>query len=177
MSQNEALIREAVARLEEGKLFAFGVSEKAHGADLLANESVASPAAPSGRLANGAKYYIGNANCASIITVLAKEVESVDSDRTRRAPVVLFALRPGESPAFQNLRKIRTLGVRTAFVGEFEFKNHALPDGDIISEGREAWNAVAMTVTLGKFFLGFGAIGICAHSFAEAREHLQSRIL
>ena len=177
MSQNEELSRKAVAKLEEGKLFAFGISENAHGADLLANESVVFPAANGGGLASGSKYYIGNANCASVITVLAKEVESVDSDRTRRAPFVLFALRPGESPAFQNLRKIRTLGVRTAFVGEFEFKNHVLPDSDVISQGREAWNAVAMTVTFGKFFLGFGALGICAHSFAEAREHLQTRIL
>jgi acyl-CoA dehydrogenase len=177
MSKNEPLKIEAIAKLEEGGLFAFGISEKAHGADLLANESFVSPTTHDGELVSGSKYYIGNANCASVITVLAKEVESEVSGKTRRAPFVLFALRPRESPAFQNLRKIRTLGVRTAFVGAFEIKNHFLPDRDVVSRGREAWNAVAITVTFGKFFLGFGAIGICAHSFAEAIDHLLRRVL
>src|SRR6188474_3996778 len=38
MSSNEPLKQEAVARLEEGGLFAFAVSERAHGSDLFANE-------------------------------------------------------------------------------------------------------------------------------------------
>ena len=38
MGSNEALKREAVAKLEAGGLFAFAVSERAHGSDLMANE-------------------------------------------------------------------------------------------------------------------------------------------
>ncbi len=176
MSSNEALKAEAVTRLEAGGLFAFAVSEKAHGSDLFANELTVEPAGPGRWVANGSKYYIGNANAASIVSVLARRKPGT-SGEGRRSPFVFFAVRPGDTPAFQAVRKIRTIGIRTAFVGEFDIHDHEFPDGDIISEGREAWEAVFGTVDLGKFFLGFGAIGICEHAFAESFEHMRSRKL
>src|SRR6202035_5513599 len=69
MSSNEELKKEAVARLESGGLLAFGVSEKAHGSDLFANEFTVQPKGAGDWLANGSKYYIGNANAACLISV------------------------------------------------------------------------------------------------------------
>jgi acyl-CoA dehydrogenase len=46
-----------------------------------------------------------------------------------------------------------------------------------ISQGREAWEALFGTVDFGKFFLGFGAVGICEHAFAEAIKHMRRRVL
>ncbi len=176
MSSNEALKKEAIAKLEDGGLFAFGVSERTHGSDLLANEfTVRSGSA--GWIADGTKYYIGNVNSACIISILAKKGATESAGPTRRSPFVFFALRPRETAAFRNVRKIRTLGIRTAFVGEFEVKGHPLPESDILSQGRDAWDAIFGTVNLGKFFLGFGAVGICERAFVEAFAHLRSRIL
>src|SRR5207248_6951541 len=62
MGSNEPLKREAVAKLEAGGLFAFAVSEKTHGSDLFANEFIVQPKGSAGQRADGAKYYIGNAN-------------------------------------------------------------------------------------------------------------------
>jgi acyl-CoA dehydrogenase len=177
MSDNEALKREAIAKLEGGGLFAFAVSERAHGSDLLANEFTVKPVGSAGLLADGAKCYIGNANAACIISVLARKGDAGSAGLSKRSPFVFFALRPAEAAAFQNVRKIRTLGIRSAFVGEFDVKSHPLPEGDILSQGREAWNAIFGTIDLGKFFLGFGAIGICEHGFAESIAHMQRRIL
>ncbi|MCI0461392.1 MAG: acyl-CoA/acyl-ACP dehydrogenase, partial [Gemmataceae bacterium] len=177
MSSNEPLKKEAIARLEGGGLFAFAVSERAHGSDLLANEFTVKPAGPDGLRADGAKYYIGNANAACIISILAKRGDPGAAGSTRRPQLVFFALRPQQAPAFQNVRKIRTLGARPAFVGEFEVKDHPLPESDIISQGRQAWEAIFGTVDFGKFFLGFGSVGICEHAFAEAIAHLRRRIL
>ena len=64
MGSNDALKKEAVTALEGGGQFAFGISEKNHGADLFGNEFTIRPSAPSRFVANGSKYYIGNANCA-----------------------------------------------------------------------------------------------------------------
>jgi acyl-CoA dehydrogenase len=175
MSANEALKKEAVAKLERGGLFAFGVSEQAHGSDLLANEFTATPTGPDGWHADGRKYYIGNANAACIISVLARKGGA--SGISKRTPFVFFALRPREAPAFRDVRKVRTLGIRAAYVGEFEVRGHPFPEGDVLSQGREAWDAVFGTVNLGKFFLGFGAVGICEHAFAEALAHLRRRAL
>jgi acyl-CoA dehydrogenase len=177
LSDNEALKKEAVAKLESGGLFAFAVSEKAHGSDLFANEFTVRREAAGWR-ADGCKYYIGNANVASIVCILAKKGDTEPAAAaTRRAPFVFFALRPGDAPAFQNVRKIRTLGIRPAFVGQFEVKGHVFAESDIISRGRSAWDAVHSTVNFGKFFLGFGAVGICEHAWAEAWEHMRGRVL
>jgi acyl-CoA dehydrogenase len=181
MGNNDAIKREAVAALESGGLFAFGVSEKDHGSDLLANEfTVIDDSTPDRFIANGSKYYIGNANCAHIVCILARKVRKDEahlSANHRRAPFVLLAIRPATSPAYQSVRKIRTFGIRSAFVGEFEVKNHPFPASDIIADGRAAWDAVFGTVTLGKFFLGFASIGICEHALEESISHLRRRLL
>ena len=178
MGTNAALKQEAVAALEAGELLAFAVSEKDHGADLLGNEFSISEVSPGRMKANGAKYYIGNCNRAAIITTLARnEGDRPGARNARRVPVVLLALRTKQGDGLRNVRKIHTLGVRAAFVGEFEVKDHPLTPQDFIAEGRRAWDAIFGTVTLGKFFLGFGSIGICEHAFQEAADHLTRRLL
>jgi acyl-CoA dehydrogenase len=62
-------------------------------------------------------------------------------------------------------------------VGEFEVKDQPVSESDLIAQGRDAWDAVFGTITLGKFFLGFGSIGICEHALEEAVTHLGQRIL
>ena len=177
MSDNEALKKEAIASLERGGLFAFGVSEKEHGSDLMSNEFTIRRDGSGQLLAEGSKYYIGNANAAGIISILARNHDSKAASSSKRTPFAFVALRPAKSPGFQKLRKIRTLGIRTAYVGEFDVQSHELPDTDIISQGRAAWDAMFATVTLGKFLLGFGSIGICEHAFHEAFAHLSTRVL
>ncbi|MHC4107893.1 MAG: acyl-CoA dehydrogenase family protein [Planctomycetota bacterium] len=177
MGSNTTLKQEAVAALEKGRLLAFGVSEKTHGSDLFANEFRLTETGPGRFMANGTKYYIGNSNAAAILSILAKRDDARTGDSTKRFPFALLALRPEQSRGFRNVGKIRTLGVRAGYVGEFEVKNHELPESDLIAEKRQAWDAVLGTVTLGKFFLGFGSIGICEHAFEEAADHLGARIL
>jgi acyl-CoA dehydrogenase len=173
MGTNSALKQEALAALKQGNLLAFGVSEKDHGADLLANEFTVRELAEGRFVASGKKYYIGNVNAASIISIMAREGDAAG----RRSVPILFALRPKQSKAFGSVKKIRTLGVRSAFVGEFEVKDHQFPPSDVIARGRDAWNAVFGAITLGKFFLAFGSIGICEHALREASSHLNQRTL
>ncbi len=178
ISGSDALKAEALATLKAGGLFALGVSERAHGSDLLANEFRVSESEDGRLLASGIKYYIGNSNVARMICVLASRKKSaIAGKRPRRATPVLFALRPERAAGFQDHRKIRTFGVRAAHVGEFALNDQPLDASDVIAEGRDAWDAVIGTVTLGKFFLGFGSVGICEHAFAEAMDHVTSRVL
>jgi len=177
MGTNALLKREAVSALESGDLLAFGVSEKAHGSDLLANEFTITDSETGGYIANGSKYYIGNTDAASIISVLGRKTDIAGGSRANRAPFLFFALRPRQSSHFQSLGKIRTLGVRAANVGSFAVQGHHFYSDDIIAEGRTAWDAVFGTVTLGKLFLGFGSIGMCQHALQEATQHLKNRRL
>jgi len=194
-SDNEALKREAVAKLEAGGLFAFAVSEKGHGSDLLGNEFTVADAGPGRLSAHGSKYYIGNANAAGMISVLAKKARKHGDGGSRRVPLLFFVLRQGindgrgaeagaststttgAAPAIRRLRKIRTSGIRAAYVADFDVEGYEFPETDIVCRGRDAWEAVFATVNLGKFFLGFGSIGMCEHAFDEARSHTRGRIL
>jgi acyl-CoA dehydrogenase len=177
MGSNPILKRDAVAALESGELLAFGVSERGHGSDLLSNEFTIADSESGGYIANGSKYYIGNTDAASIISVLGRKTGAGGGSRANRAPFVLFALRPRLAARFQSLGKIRTLGVRAANVGAFAVNDHHFYNDDIIAEGRTAWDAVFGTVTLGKLFLGFGSIGMCERAMQEAADHLKNRQL
>ena len=79
-----AALKEAVVALEAGGLLALGVSEQSHGSDLLGNEFAVTETPTRQMLANGSKYYIGNAETASIITILAKKAGSLESGRSKR---------------------------------------------------------------------------------------------
>jgi acyl-CoA dehydrogenase len=176
MSQNEKVQREALEKLEAGGLFAFGLSERAHGSDIYASETKLRKVRGQ-TVASGKKYYIGNANCAELISVLAVDrTEKPDDADVTKEDFVFFTLRPS-TKTMTNIRKIPTLGVKTAFVGEFDICDHALNDDDIICRGRDAWDTVFGTVNIGKFLLGFGSIGICERALAEAQIHTQGRIL
>jgi acyl-CoA dehydrogenase len=177
MGSNEALKREAVSAVESGSLLAFAVSEKEHGSDLLAGEFSIRETDGGELWASGSKYYIGNSNVAHLICILGKHEPKHASKPDRRMPLTLFVLRPAEAPAYRLVRKIRTSGVRAGFVGEFEVRDHPLPRHDLIAHGRQAWDSVLGAVTLGKFFLGFGSIGICEHAFKETHDYLNGRVL
>lgn len=175
-SANEVLKREAVAMLEAGGIFAFGVSERDHGADLLGNEFTVNDAAQGQLLAWGSKYYIGNAHAAAMISVLAKRAHGRHGGTSRRAPLMFFAVRPEVNGAVR-ARKIRTMGIRSAYVGAIDVDGHEFRETDVICNGRDAWDTLFATVTLGKFFLCFGSIGMCEHAMAETREHTSARVL
>lgn len=166
-SKNTEMGTHAVRTLEDGGVFALGLSEKEHGSDLYSGSFRLRDG-----VANGKKYYIGNANVASIISVLA-----LKDDSKAKESFVFFALESKTAKGFKNVRKIRTLGVRSAFVGGFEVENEPIGKDRVLSEGGAAWDAVFGTVNLGKFFLGFGAIGICERAMGEALAHIQNRIL
>ncbi|HNT90057.1 MAG TPA: acyl-CoA dehydrogenase family protein, partial [Candidatus Hydrogenedentes bacterium] len=72
MAENEALKRRAAKLIHEGAIFAFGLSEKEHGADVYSTEMRLDPDGENGYKANGSKYYIGNGNEAEMVSVFGK---------------------------------------------------------------------------------------------------------
>jgi len=54
---------------------------------------------------------------------------------------------------------------------------YPITDEDILSSGRDAWDAALNTVNVGKFNLGWASIGICSHAFYEAINHASQRNL
>ena len=53
-------------------MFAFGLSERAHGADIYSTEMCLTPQPDGSYRANGEKYYIGNGNIAPMVSTFGK---------------------------------------------------------------------------------------------------------
>jgi len=82
MGNNEKVKEKTARLLEDGGIFAFGLSEKAHGADLYSSEMALTPLSEGQYVADGGKYYIGNANMAAnmaaLVSTFAKNSETGD---------------------------------------------------------------------------------------------------
>ncbi len=165
MSGNEAVEAKAARLLEEGAVFAFGLSEQAHGADLYSSEMTLTPDGDGGYRADGTKYYIGNANAAGIISTFGKLADTGE--------YCFFAVerdRPGFT-CKQNVVHSQN------YVAEFELDDYPVAEADILVRGDEAWHTALNTVNIGKFNLGWASIGICTHAFYEAIHHAAHRRL
>ncbi|WP_136798874.1 MULTISPECIES: acyl-CoA dehydrogenase [Desulfosediminicola] len=168
MGKNEEQKQLTAKLLQEGGVFAFGLSEKTHGADLYSSEMTLTPQEDGTYLANGSKYYIGNGNCAALVSTFAKMADTGE--------YVFFTVNP-EHPAYECVKKIDTSGVRQAYVAEYALHDYPITEADILSVGEHAWNSSLNTINVGKFELGCASIGIATHSFYEALNHAAARNL
>jgi acyl-CoA dehydrogenase len=168
MGDNEEAKRRTARLLANGGVFAFGLSERAHGADLYSTEMTLTAAGDGSWLANGSKYYIGNGNCAALVSTFGRIAGTGE--------YVFFVVDPQE-PQYECVKKIDTSGVRQAYVAEYALHDYPVSETDILSRGELAWNSSLNTINVGKFELGCASIGICTHAFYEALNHAAGRNL
>lgn len=118
--------------------------------------------------ANGNKYYIGNAQIASKVSTMGKNLTTgeytnwvVDS-RHRH---------------YKYVKDIEVPGLGQCRVGEYELVEYPITKRDILKTGDEAFADGLSSVNIGKFQLGFAASGIVAHALYEAVTHANRRII
>ncbi len=167
MSDNEEQKKELAQQLIDGHVFAFGMSEKSYGADLYAMTSNIRPDGD-GYRANGNKYYIGNAHIASKVATLGKNQETNEW---------CFWVVDSRNRHYNYVKDIETPSINQARVGEYEMIEYPLTDRDILTTGDLAFANGLSTVNIGKFQLGFSAVGIASHAFYEAITHSNRRKL
>jgi len=165
MSGNQGVKERAATMLREGGIFAFGLSEKTHGADLYASEMALTPLGEGQYMADGGKYYIGNANEAAMVSTFGKNSETGE--------YVFFVA----DPKHDHYELVKNVVEWQSYVAEYSLSAYPITDDDILSTGRDAWDAALNTVNVGKFNLGWASVGICTHAFYEAINHASRRNL
>lgn len=165
MGNNEKVKKDAARMLEEGGIFAFGLSERTHGADLYSSEMMLTPLGEGKYVADGGKYYIGNANKAAMVSTFAKNSETGE--------YVFFVA----DPEHENYDLIKNIVDWQGYVAEYALGGYPVTDDEILAEGREAWDCALNTINVGKFNLGWASVGICTHAFYEAINHASQRNL
>ena len=165
MGNNEKVKEKTARLLEEGGIFAFGLSEKAHGADLYSSEMALTPLSEGQYVADGGKYYIGNANKAALVSTFAKNSETGD--------YVFFVVETDH----KNYECVKNVVNSQNYVAEYVLQAYPITDDEILSTGQEAWDSSLNTINVGKYNLGWASIGICGHAFYEAITHASNRKL
>ncbi|MFK8844031.1 acyl-CoA dehydrogenase family protein [Streptomyces sp. Ac-502] len=167
-SDNAAARARAAELLADGEVFAFGLSEKTHGADIYNTDMLLEPDGDGGFLASGAKYYIGNGNAAGLVSVFGRRTDVEGPDG-----YVFFAA-DSRHPAYHLVKNVVD---SSKYVSEFRLENYPVGPDDVLHTGRAAFDAALNTVNVGKFNLCTASIGICEHAMYEAVTHARNRIL
>lgn len=168
MSDNAAAKKRAAELLESGAVFAFGLSEREHGADVYSTDMVLTPTGDGGFVANGGKYYIGNGNVAGMVSVFGRRADVEGPDG-----YVFFAV----DSAHPNYKLVKNVVDSQMFVSEFRLEDYPVAAEDVLHTGADAFSAALNTVNVGKFNLCTASIGISEHAFYEAITHAHNRVL
>ncbi|MEC4615100.1 acyl-CoA dehydrogenase family protein [Tsukamurella tyrosinosolvens] len=168
MSANEDAKRKAARQLADGGVMAFGLSERAHGADVYDTDMILTPTGDGGFTASGTKYYIGNGNVAGMVSVFGRRADVEGPEG-----YVFFAA----DSAHPGYELIDNVVHSQMFVSTFALHDYPVAAADVLHTGPDAFAAALNTVNVGKFNLCHGAIGIGEHAFYEAITHANNRIL
>lgn len=169
---NETVQRRAAQLLEDGEIFAFGLSEREHGADVYTSDMVLTPKGDGTYVANGGKYYIGNGNEAGMVSVFGR-VEGLPTGPKTQDGYVFFVV-DSKHPAYKLRKNVVNSQI---YVAAFDLEDYPVREEDIIHIGSEAFDAAINTVNVGKFNIGFGAVGATQHIWHEGLTHADNRVL
>ncbi|MGC5533910.1 acyl-CoA dehydrogenase family protein [Streptomyces sp. SR-10] len=169
-SDNAAARDRAAELLSRGEVFAFGLSEKTHGADIYSTDMLLEPDSQvdGGFRASGSKYYIGNGNAAGLVSVFGRRTDVEGPDG-----YVFFAA----DSRHEAYHLVKNVVDSSKYVSEFRLDGYPVAPADILHTGRAAFDAALNTVNVGKFNLCTASIGICEHAMYEAVTHASNRIL
>jgi len=160
---NEEVKHKTAQLLKEGGVFAFGLSEKEHGADIYSSDMMLYPEADGTYKANGDKYYIGNGNEAALVSTFAKMADSGD--------YVFFVV----DSKHDKYECIKNTVNHQNYVAEYALHDYPITEADITEKGAKAWDDMLNTINVCKFNLGFGAIGLATHALYESIDHAANR--
>lgn len=162
---NEVVKHKAAQLLKDGAVFAFGLSEKEHGADIYSSSMQLIPQADGTYVARGSKYYIGNGNEAALVSTFGKNSETGD--------YVFFVV----DTKHDKYECIKNTCNAQNYVAEYRLHDYPITQDDILSTGQKAWDDMLNTINYCKFNLGFGSIGLCTHAMYESIDHAGNRTL
>ena len=167
MSDNEDAKCKAAAQLEQGEVFAFGLSERTHGADVYQTDMILTPS-EHGWTANGEKYYIGNANVARMVSTFGR------IDGTSENGEYVFFAADSHDDRYDLIKNVVN---SQNYVANYALRDYPVTEADLLHRGPGAFHAALNTVNVCKYNLGWGAVGMCTHAMYEAVTHAANRHL
>ena len=129
---------------------------------------VLTPDGDGGFRASGGKYYIGNGNVAGMVSVFGRRADVEGPEG-----YVFFAA-DSSHPAYELISNVVH---GQMYVSAFDLEDYPVRAEDVLHTGVEAFEAALNTINVGKFNLGFCAIGMAEHCFYETVTQAENRVL
>ncbi|MCF1595002.1 acyl-CoA dehydrogenase family protein [Streptomyces muensis] len=173
-----------VARLAErvraGEAVCWGLTERDHGADLLASEftavaeAAADPIAGGGWRLTGEKWLINNATRSTLACVLAR---TDPAGGGRGFSLFLVDKRQLPEGSWLDLPKVRTHGIRGADISGFALDGAPVPAEALIGEPGDGIAVVLKTLQLTRIACTALSLGAADHALRLARDFAMGREL
>lgn len=168
-SQVDAL----AARVRAGEVVCWGLTERDHGADLLADEFRAEQV-PRGWRLDGEKWLINNATRSGMACVLAR---TEPAGGARGFSLFLVDRRELPDEAWQPLPKVRTHGIRGADISGFTARGAVVGDHALVGEPGDGITVVLKTLQLTRVACAGLSLGAADHALRLARDFAAEREL
>ncbi|SEK58954.1 acyl-CoA dehydrogenase family protein [Streptacidiphilus jiangxiensis] len=160
--------------IRAGLPVSLGLTERAHGSDLLANEVCAEPTPDGGWSVAGEKWLINNATRGSIISLLTR----TDPDGGPRAySVLLVDKRALPQESYRCLEKIRTHGIRGADISGIAFSGATVPGDAVVGTVGGGVETVLKALQLTRTMCAALSLGAADHALRLGLDFATERTL
>lgn len=161
-------------RVRAGDVVCWGLTERGHGADLLAGELTAVADDPGGWRLAGEKWLINNAGRAAFACVLAR---TDPAGGARGFSLFLVDKRQLPEGSWRTLPKVRTHGVRGADISGFALDGARVPAAALIGTEGDGIPIVLKSLQLTRILAGALSLGAADHALRLARDFATGREL
>ncbi|ARQ68830.1 acyl-CoA dehydrogenase family protein [Streptomyces marincola] len=155
-------------RVLAGAVVSWGLTERGHGADLLAGEVTATET-HAGWSLSGSKWLINNAGRCDLVCVLAR---TAPRGGPRGYSLLLVDLAELPSGSYRRLPKVPTHGVRGADISGLAFHDAPLPADALVGEAGTGLEITLRALQLTRTLCPALSVGAVTHVLRLAREHL-----
>ncbi|WP_328870171.1 acyl-CoA dehydrogenase family protein [Streptomyces sp. NBC_00287] len=162
------------ADIRAGVPVALGLTERAHGSDLLAGEVEAVPDGSGNWRVSGEKWLINNATRGSVLTLLARTAED---GGPRGFSVLLADKRELESGSYRHLPKVPTHGIRGADISGIALDRARLPRSTVVGGEGGGIETVLKALQLTRTMCASLSLGAADHGLALALDFAEQRRL
>lgn len=170
------------SEVDKGRAVAWGLTERAHGSDLMRGELTATPAPDdaggAGRIRlDGEKWLINNATRGELACVLARS-DPAGGPRGFSLYLIDKSRIDAESTSFQPLPKVRTIGIRGADISGFRLDGLVVDaDDDRVGPTGHGLEIVLKALQLTRTLCSALSLGAGDHALREAVGFAEHRVL
>jgi alkylation response protein AidB-like acyl-CoA dehydrogenase len=160
--------------IRAGLPVSLGLTERAHGSDLLAGEVCAEPDADGGFLVSGEKWLINNATRGALLSVLSR---TDPAGGPRSFSVLLVDKRDIPAASYRHLSKVRTHGIRGADISGIAFDRAPVPADAVVGTLGGGLETVLKALQLTRTMCAALSLGAADHALALGLDFARTRTL